>query len=253
MSRTRQTTDDHFNVGIRLLECLVRWPTSRGVTQLARELDLAASSTHDLLQVLCELGFVIHNKSNRKYAPSPRMFEFINFFISNFGITPKVQAFLLRRSNELGLSIFLGTVWHDESFVISACGPLGGVQAIGSHGPIVFTSMGKVILANRPQSDWDAYADLSQTAPLPKVAKRPTREQFLKELDRARTSKIAWNIFGTQSNILSVASPIEAEGHGRDYAVALVFTQEMYYLLDRPKMEDTVREVCDAIRNMIAT
>lgn len=91
MARVRSASEDHFNGGIRLLECLVKWPTSRGVTQIAEQLGLAVSSTHDLLQVMCNLGFVQKDGSSRKYAPSPRMFEFINFFASNFGINPKIN------------------------------------------------------------------------------------------------------------------------------------------------------------------
>lgn len=251
MARTRKAKDDHFHAGIRLLESLVRWPTSRGVTQLAKELDLAPSSTHDLLKILCDLGFVIHDGSSRKYAPSPRMFEFINFFSTHFGITPKIQELIYKRSSELGFSIFLGTVWQEESYVVCTSGPLGGVSAIGSHGPVVFTAIGKAILANQPRPDWLRYADLVETAKLPKATKRPSREEFLRELERIAESKVAWNIFSTESNILSVATPIESDAHNRKYAVALVFTKEMYYLLDRPKMEETIREIGRLIEKAI--
>lgn len=178
MARTRTPQQDHFNAGIRLLESLVRWPTTRGVTQLAAELELAPSSTHDLLKVMCELGFVVQEKKTRKYAPSPQMFEFINFFSTHFGITPKITHVLSRRSNELGLSIFLGTAWQQESYVTFASGPLGGVSAIGSHGPVVFTAIGKAIIASEPREKWTQYANYLENAPLSKGAKRPQRDDF---------------------------------------------------------------------------
>jgi DNA-binding IclR family transcriptional regulator len=252
MARTRKAQDDHFHVGIRLLECLVRWPTSRGVTQLAEEVGLAASSTHDLLKILCDLGFAQHDPESRKYAPSPRMFEFINFFTTHFGITPKIQEMIFKRSAELGMSIFLGTVWQAESYVVCTSGPLGGVAAIGSHGPVYFTAIGKCILAEQPREKWEQFADQVASAKLSKTAKRPTREEFLRELDRISQSKVAWNIFNTEIDILSVATAIKASGHSRQYAIALVFTREMYYLLDRPKMEETVKEMAALIERAIA-
>lgn len=251
MTRTRKPQYDHFNAGIRILESLVRWPTSRGVTQLATELNIAPSSAHDLLKILCNLGFVVHDPGTRKYAPSPRMFEFINFFSSHFGITPKVQEVLNRRSAELGLSIFLGTIWQEESYVICTSGPLGGVSAIGSHGPVSFTAMGKSIIATEPRENWDRYADLVKTAPLPGTAKRPTRAEFVRELERISESAVAWNLFST-SNVFSVATPIKAEGQNRKYGVALVFQKEMYYLLDRAKMEETVRNMAQDIEKLIS-
>jgi DNA-binding IclR family transcriptional regulator len=252
MARTRKAQEDHFHVGIRLLECLVRWPTSRGVTQLAEEVGLAPSSTHDLLKILCDLGFAQHDPESRKYAPSPRVFEFINYFTTHFGITPKIQEIIHKRSMELGMSIFLGTVWQNESYVVCTSGSLGGASAIGSHGPVVFTSIGKAILAEADPQRWQEAADLVATAKLPKTAKRPTREEFLRELDRISQSKVAWNIFSTESNIFSVATAIKASGQGRQYAVALVFTKEMYYLLDRSKMEETVKEMAALIERTIA-
>jgi DNA-binding IclR family transcriptional regulator len=253
MARTRNSQEDHFNVGIRMLECLVRWPTLRGVTQLAKELDLAPSSTHDLLKVLCTLGFVIHEKSTRKYAPSPRFFEFINFFTTHFGITPKVQDLISRRSNELGLSIFLGTVWQKESYVVCTSGQLGGVNAIGSHGPLVFTSIGKAILAEESPEAWERHAGMVESAVLPKGAERPTKAAFLRELDRVAESKVAWNIFSTVSNIFSVASAICLQGNQSKYAVAIVFSKEMYYLLDRSNTEATVRKLRDEIHEVLKT
>jgi DNA-binding IclR family transcriptional regulator len=180
------------------------------------------------------------------------MFEFINFFSTHFGITPKIQEIISKRSRDLGFSIFIGTVWQDESYVVCTSGPLGGVSAIGSHGPVVFTAIGKAIIAGETRENWAQYADLVASAKLPKAAKRPSPEEFMRELDRISESKVAWNIFNTETNILSVATSINAKGYNRKYAVALIFTREMFYLLDRPKMEDSVREVARLIEETIS-
>lgn len=251
MTRRRASTDDHFNAGMRLLESLVQHPTSKGVSQLADDLGLAVSSTHDMLKILCELGFVVKNPDTRKYSPSPRMFEFIHFFSTNFGINPKVSEIINLRASELGLSIFLGTIWDNASYVISASGPLAGVSAIGSHGPVSFTAIGKAIIADEPKENWGKYADLLENASLPNQAKRPDRSEFLRELEQISHSKVAWNIFGTENNIFSVATKVKADYHNRRYAVALVFSKQMYAFIDRQKMEETVLETASAVGDAI--
>jgi hypothetical protein len=45
---------------------------------------------------------------------------------------------------------------------------------------------------------------------------------------------------------------IAAKGLNRQYAAALVFTREMYYMLDRPKMEETVRQIAALIEQTIS-
>lgn len=252
MARTRKPESNHFNMGIRILECLVNWPTSRGVTQLADELGLAPSSTHDLLKVLCNLGFAIHDEETRRYAPSPRIFEFINHFSTQFGITPKVQDLILKRSTELQMSIFLGTAWQDESYVVCTSGPLGGNSAVGSHGPIVHTAIGKVFIAIHRKSEWNAYAEMAEKLDPADPSRKQTKEAFLKELERISESGVAWNLFNTGSDFFSVAAPLKTKGTNRKYAVALIFTKGMYYLLDRPKMEETVKEVADELEEALS-
>ncbi|MEX0332680.1 MAG: IclR family transcriptional regulator [Puniceicoccaceae bacterium] len=252
MARTRKPESNHFNMGIRILECLVNWPTSRGVTQLAEELDLAPSSTHDLLKVLCELGFAIHDPTTRRYAPSPRIFEFIHHFSTQFGITPKVQELIHKRSTELQLSIFLGTAWQNESYVVCTSGPLAGGSSLGSHGPIVHTAIGKALIATYMKDDWETYATYYEELEYSDSDPDKAREAFLKELERISESGVAWNLFHTDSDVFSVAAPLSTRGTNRKYAVALVFTKAMYHILDRSKMEETVKEIATEVEDAIS-
>ncbi len=94
--------------GVEALVVLLKAHRSLGITQIAAALNLPKSTTHDLVAALCELGFVEQNGATRRYAISPRIFQFLNLFSTEYGANPALKPLLREQAAKLRAGVFLG-------------------------------------------------------------------------------------------------------------------------------------------------
>jgi DNA-binding IclR family transcriptional regulator len=230
MSRKRPAESDHFNLGMRLLRFLVHSPRSLGVSEIAKQMDIAVSSSHDMLCVLGELGFVAKDESSRCYRTSPQFFELVHDYANQFGATRKLRGALEELSQEYDASIYLGTLWGHQSIIIAAAGRLGTTYTLGASGPAYATAIGKAIISRMDESEWPEHAPDPDEEPLTQASIRDL-ESFRKALQQAQEEGVAWNM-GQTGPTVSVAAPIIQPDSRCSYGVAFIF-EETEWLPER--------------------
>ena len=250
MARTKDALHSGFGLGIKLLEYLVDVPAPQGVSQIAKALGLAVSTTHDTLHLLMELGMVEMRAATKTYQVTPRLLDLASHIARHFTLNVRVQQAMLDFSHEEELSACLCILDGHESRIAFASGPLGSTVVIGAHGPVYATAAGKAIVSCFPESDWPVFMpppDAPQCTP----DTNTDPAVFQRELQEARERGVAWNHKESEENIVSVAAPIRSGDGEARHAVALMFEASHMHFIDEARMEAKVQVLAASLAGLI--
>lgn len=212
-----------FASGLRLIQILAKSRRSLGVTEVARQLGLAKSSSHDLLAKLVALGFVEQNPGNRRYHLGPHIFRFFHEVAENFGLNPKIASLIRETAEREDTSVYLSMLSAQFHYVVQAAGPLAYTDTLGVGGSCLGSSAGTVLLAQHPEEDWENYIvdtknDGSAVTPC-------DRQKFMEDLRQAKKENVAWNHGSRRNPTCSVASSLPSRDGYPTYALAIVLPQ----------------------------
>jgi len=233
MARTRKPEKDSFYIGLRILEYLVAGRSSKGVSQIAGALEIPVSSTHDILNLLAQLGFVSQHPETLRYEATTGMFRLIHRFATEFGIIPHVRNHIKEFTGRLHCTLYLCRWWQGETHVVYAQGPLASTSSLGGHHPAHLSSAAKALLARRDPSTWEKYAPASGG------------EAFMEELARAREEGVAWNIRQADPDVCSLSIPLGEGGELDEYALAMVLSPSDFEKQDRTHFLESLRKIRD--------
>lgn len=232
--------------GFQALQVLLKYGRSLGVSEIARELGLAVSTTHDLLATLSELSFVEQNSDTKRYSVSPEIFAFLGLLSNQFGHNSEINRVLRDHCAKQDVTLYVSMLCRNRTYVVCASGSLGDTVTIGANGPVHATSAGKAIVSQLTESEWMKYAPAESEEKLTPYTKRDV-ELFLKELVVARESGVGWNIRETASGLCSVAAPLYLRGRLSNRAVALVLPFGEWVARDREKLAIEIKGVAARI------
>jgi DNA-binding IclR family transcriptional regulator len=144
---------------LRVLCALEHSPEGRGVTDIARALDLPKSAVHRLLATFQELGFVQQQPDNR-YILGPGLARLGLRAADMFTPRRVARPYLETLAQEIGETVFLGLLVQDQVLVVDKVehGQVLRVSpALGTVLPLHRTALGKVLLAFRPTLERQQY------------------------------------------------------------------------------------------------
>lgn len=239
--------------GLDVVRVLVRNGTPLGVTQVAQALGIYKSSAHRLLQILGRLGFVQQNPSTLRYSLHPGIFGFIHEFASQFGPNTRVDPLLRAAASRLGCSVYLSMLGGRDTYVVCAAGDEGNTTQLGTHGPVYASSVGKILIAQRPETEWPDYAPQSGDPSITEYTSLDP-ERFYKELRAARENGVAWNMRETTLYHASVAATIHEPllPYPR-MAVALLVRYQELPVHDRETLAGEVKTLAHQISDEVTT
>ena len=247
---TRRRHHSSLFQGFQILQILLRFGRSLGVSEIARESKLAVSTTHDLLATLGELNFVDQNPDTKRYSLSPEIFAFLRLFSNEFGHNSLVNRILREYCSKHKATLYMSMLCRTRSYVVCASGPLGDTVAIGANSPAYASSCGKAIVAQLPPAQWQEYApDAGETKLTPYT--KQNHQGFFKELTCAREAGVGWNIQETTVGLCSVAAPIFAKGKVTDRAVAIVLPHGEWVARDRERLAMEIKGVAAVIASTL--
>ncbi|MFJ8950552.1 IclR family transcriptional regulator [Streptomyces sp. NPDC102381] len=184
-------SDDMLGRGLRLLTTLSRHPEGLGVSAAARVAQLPVSSAHRLLARMTEEGFVVHDSSARTYALGLRALELAH----GFHRTPAGFNHLLGPMRQLaertGLVVIAGILDGDQVLLVRS---VQGSQHLqlrsdeGTRNPWHATSLGKALVAARPEADQERLL----AGPLPRSAPNTLSDPDELRAELARVRELGW-------------------------------------------------------------
>ena len=198
--------------GLQLLEVLARSETPLGVSELAEQLTLGKSNVHRLLQALVELGYVQKNEHRSTYQASLRLWEIGTAMASRLSIKTHALGGMQQLQLSTRETVHLCVLDGDEvvyAHKIDSPQPVRAYSEIGGRSPAWCVAPGKAILA------WQAEAYLTALAQrllrfTPRTITEPA--EFVRELERVRSSGYAVNRGEYREEVWGIAAPIRNAG-----------------------------------------
>lgn len=192
---------------LRLLDCLLE-KQELGVSQIARKLGVAKSTTHRLLMTLCAQNFVIQNPDTGKYSLGLHLYE-LGQVVHDRTILRRQALPVLEELRQLtGCTVHLAIPDGPDILYLERLYSLPMIEMftdVRRRLPTNCTSSGKIISAFN-----DATADARREAGFPQLTEHSIRSEreFDQALAEARVRRLALNCDEAASGFTSVAAPL---------------------------------------------
>lgn len=237
-------------LGIEALHVLLKARRSQGVTQLASALGLSKSTAHDLLSALGELGFVEQSPTTRRYAISPEIFSFLHLFSTEYGPNSTLKPFLREHAARLRATLVVTVLSRRATYAICASGSAADTFLIGDNGPAYNSACGKVLVAQRPASQWPDFAPRPEDK-LESPFTNHDPERFYAELRAAHADGVAWNLRERDPELCSVAAPIAMGEKPWTRAIGLALPCEEWARRDRAGLAADVQALAADVAKLL--
>lgn len=182
------------------------------LSEVAARVDLSRATTRRFLHTLVELGFV--RTDGRVFALTPQVLRLGTAYLSGLGLPQLAQPHLERLSVEVGESTS-AAVLDGTDIVYVARVAMRRIMSVGitvgTRFPAYATSMGRVLLADLPAAELDAYLS---TADLRALTPRTLHDEsgLRRELDRVREQGWARVDEELERGLRSLAVPVRDPG-----------------------------------------
>lgn len=151
--------DKAFVKGLRLIEALSASDRARGITDLARELDLTKSNVHRLLTTLQREGYV-RQRADSAYELTTRIWEVGSRVIGRMDLPRIAQPAMAKLAAATGETVHLSILDDCEVVYIDRIEsdhPVRAHTTIGSRAPAWTAATGKAMLALLPEAYLDRF------------------------------------------------------------------------------------------------
>jgi DNA-binding IclR family transcriptional regulator len=179
-----------------------------GVIELARALDLHASTTHRILRALVSAGYAVQNSQTERYRLGPAAFLLGRAAERTLGFD-EAMPLLERLAERTGESVNLVIRDGDEGLVVlrvESQHPLRFIQTVGARIPLYCTSTGKVLLAFAG----DLHAEVARLGELNRLtpATITSPRELLHDLEEIRERGFSINKGERIPGVYGVAAPV---------------------------------------------
>ena len=214
----------------RTMECFETFGREKrplSLTDLAKALDIPASSCHDVVRALEERGYLYEVRPRSGYYPTARLFELAKTIVENDPVALRAEPVLERLSAALNASVFLSKGKGTQLTYLLVCGsrdPLRFMVSVGDTVRSLYsTSAGKAFLAGFPPQERKAMVSDMNLTPFTRST-ITSKKALLKDLEKGEargwfinreesvedaltiSARVAWN---GSTYVLTAASTIK--------------------------------------------
>jgi DNA-binding IclR family transcriptional regulator len=197
--------------GLQVLEALARSTRPRGVSDLAKQLDLPRSNMHRTLRTLVEAGLVCQAEGGA-YACTLKLFELGSAVPARSDLAGLADPIMLALSDETRETVHLSALEGSDVIYlhkIDSTHPVRAYTSVGGRAPAHCVATGKALLAFQPESYLDRYEGaLLRFTPKTLADLDALRE----ELREVRRQGFALNRGEWRDSVCGVAAPVFGVG-----------------------------------------
>ncbi|MFC4402749.1 IclR family transcriptional regulator [Gracilibacillus xinjiangensis] len=195
---------------LSILESLAKFPEGLSVTQLAKEMDLAKSTTHRLLNTLSTKGYVEKNEHSGHYQLGIQCLVIASSLLNNLDIRKVAKESLQKLAETSGEVVHLCVCDSNEAVYIDKVESehtLRMYSQIGRRAYMHCTGVGKALLSGFTEQEVN---QLVEEKGLPKFTETTITEQdkLQKELNTIREKGFAIDEQEHESGIRCIAAPV---------------------------------------------
>jgi DNA-binding IclR family transcriptional regulator len=137
-----------------VLELLMASRKGLAVSEIARSLGLARSTTFYIINTIEECGYIYRTTPRGRYTFTAKLLELASRSLGCLGVREPAAPFLRTLMQKTGLTVHLGVIAQNEVVLIDKVAPLAGQQLatwVGKRMPIHCTGLGKALMAYLPE------------------------------------------------------------------------------------------------------
>ncbi len=194
---------------LQALEVLAREPYLLGLAELASALSLPKSSTHRLMGLLVDSGFVELEPATKRYALTAKVLWIGGSYLRNSAVERSALMVMPQLSDETGTTSHLA-VWESGAvLILHSTDPADAISLfveVGERRPMHASALGKALLAYRPASDLRAICGRGLSQFTPRTI--TTAAALEEELARVRETGVAIDNEEYATGMRCIAAPI---------------------------------------------
>ena len=233
--------------GLEVLEALAQSDSSRGVSDLARELGLTKSNVHRTLQTLCAAGYVRQNEVSGEYECTMKIPKIAAAILGRLDMKRVAEPFMAKLAGATRETVHLSVLDDTDVFYlhkIDSPQPVRAYSEISGRAPAYCVATGKALLAFQDESYLLRFGE-RLPAHTPRTI--PTQVDLRKELAQVRQQGYAVNRGEWRETVGGLAAPI-FDAHRRP--LAAVGISGPLERLRAPQLKSFTPEVLRAARDI---
>jgi IclR family KDG regulon transcriptional repressor len=194
---------------LQALEILAGDPYVFGLAELAGALSLPKSSTHRLMSLLVESGFVEVEPATKRYALSAKILWIGSSYLRSSAVERSALTVMPQLSDETGTTSHLA-VWDSGAvLILHSTDPADAISLfveVGERRPVHASALGKAMLAYRSEADLKSVCSVGLARFTPRTI--TTMAALEEELLRVRETGVAIDNEEYATGMRCIAAPI---------------------------------------------
>ena len=208
--------------GLAVVRYLAASPSPVGVTRIARELELNASTCFNLLKTLVHEGLVNFDDATKTYTIGLGVVELAKGALEQSSYVRMIQPYLREIAETFRVT---ATLWHrtrgDRVVLLDRADHEAAVRvhmSIGQRLPMYVAALGRCMAAHSGLSTEDLRGHFEQL----RWADGPSFPTYLKEVEQARKLGYAVDNGSYAKGVTTVSAPVLDEAHKAIMAISAV-------------------------------
>ena len=241
---------------LSVLRAVVEAEGSAGVKDVAVALDLPMSTSHRLLDLLLDAGFVEKEKVQRRYKVGPEFFRLASLVTQKTSLASRLQPVLDELTRQTGETAIFAPFLPAElktTYAAKSNSPnsLRFRITLFQKMPLEWGATGLAILAFLPE---EVQAKVfAQTRPSPVTKKRLTRTAFFERLAAVRREGFAITESEKLADSVGIAAPIYTAPDALVGSIALAIPKVRFSRAKTKIYADLVRRAADRFSSGMRT
>jgi DNA-binding IclR family transcriptional regulator len=145
---------------LAVLELLMASRKGLAVSEIARSMGLARSTTFYIINTIEECGYIHRTSPRGRYTFTAKLLELASRSLGSLWVREPAAPFLRALMLKTGLTVHLGVIAQNEVVLIDKVAPAAGQQLatwVGKRMPIHCTGLGKALMAYLPEEQIQSH------------------------------------------------------------------------------------------------
>lgn len=251
--RRQSKTVNALARGIAILCYLEEREEPAGVVQIARDLEINASTCFNLLRTLAHERLVVFDPATKKYTPGLRLLELARGVLKQRGYVQLVHPRLERVADKYSVSVMLWQLVSPSRALLvdlaESRTPVRVHISVGQRLPSLIGSLGRCFAGHLGLQKEQVRAMFKEL----RWQNAPTFKQYWSEVEEARRNGYAFDIGRYNANFTTVAAPILGLDGNAEMAIsAIAFVND----LDEAKLQrlaSDLRQAADEVSRALGS
>lgn len=230
--------------GLKILRYLARSPAPVGVTRIAKDLELNASTCFNLLKTLVHERLVAFDESTKTYSVSLGLVELARGTLEKASYVRMMRPHLQELANRHNITTTLWQVSHGDRVVLVDLAESGSAlrvhMNIGQRLPMYIAALGRCMAAHSGLTALEIRRKVSEL----RWEDGPSFESYMSEVEKVRQHGYAVDHGNYVKGVITVSSPILDSQSRPLMAVSAVGFSTQFSQISLQALCEDLRERC---------